>query len=162
RAPEEARRDQDHAAGHGGHPRGGDALPARGGGGLAHPPSARRRRPRRRHAGRRPLPGDGGPGGRGPGRGPWARGGAAHPGGGRAGRVGGARAAARAAGAIPRVLNPQTVSLTRRFRGDLSPTVLDFGVSKLVAAGDVNLTATSAIVGTASYMSPEQAVGAKL
>src|SRR5262249_31712397 len=42
------------------------------------------------------------------------------------------------------------------------PKILDFGVSKIVDGQSVALTGTMAILGTASYMSPEQARGAKV
>jgi serine/threonine-protein kinase len=72
-------------------------------------------------------------------------------------------AAGHAAGVIHRDLKPQNIFLSRGFRGELVPKVLDFGVSKLVTGGTggVALTRTAAVFGTPTYMSPEQALGAK-
>jgi tRNA A-37 threonylcarbamoyl transferase component Bud32 len=65
-------------------------------------------------------------------------------------------------GVIHRDLKPQNIFLARGPWGEAIPKVLDFGVSKLVDGGDaVALTGTQAMLGTVTYMSPEQARGAR-
>jgi len=66
-------------------------------------------------------------------------------------------------GVVHRDLKPQNIFLARRPSGDLTPKVLDFGVSKLLGATPAsgNLTAAGAVYGTVQYMSPEQANGSQ-
>jgi serine/threonine-protein kinase len=67
-------------------------------------------------------------------------------------------------GVVHRDLKPHNIFLSRTRHADMHPKVLDFGVSKVAdpLTGESNLTATSAMMGTVAYMSPEQAMGAKL
>src|SRR4051812_24868548 len=67
-------------------------------------------------------------------------------------------------GVVHRDLKPHNIFLSRSRHADMHPKVLDFGVSKVAdpLTGESNLTATSAMMGTVAYMSPEQAMGAKL
>src|SRR5262245_58781631 len=86
-----------------------------------------------------------------------------------------ALARAHAAGIVHRDLDPSTVMVT----GSGLTKILDFGVAKLLATGDESdwagaaatrtmgvdsrgLTAAGHIVGTAAYMSPEQATAQKV
>jgi serine/threonine-protein kinase len=71
-------------------------------------------------------------------------------------------AAGHAQGVVHRDLKPANVFIARGAWGESITKVLDFGVSKLMAAGDgTGLTATASVLGTAAYMSPEQAMGLK-
>jgi serine/threonine-protein kinase len=75
-----------------------------------------------------------------------------------------ALAKAHAAGVIHRDLKPANLFLVEAEDGSLRVKVLDFGISKLTrdqpeASGNGALTRTGAVLGTAQYMSPEQAQG---
>src|SRR5262249_49715770 len=59
-------------------------------------------------------------------------------------------------GVVHRDLKPENVLLAQ----DGTPKVTDFGLAKRVE-GSGNLTATGAVMGTPSYMGPEQAAGSK-
>jgi eukaryotic-like serine/threonine-protein kinase len=66
-----------------------------------------------------------------------------------------------AAGIVHRDLKPTNLFVTRRADGSPAVKLLDFGISKLAsnssdAIADTALTATTAIMGSPSYMSPEQ------
>lgn len=63
-------------------------------------------------------------------------------------------------GIIHRDLKPDNIFLARVRGGGWVPKVLDFGVAKDMSDGQLSkLTATGAVVGTAHYLSPEQAKG---
>jgi serine/threonine-protein kinase len=68
-------------------------------------------------------------------------------------------AAAHAHGILHRDLKPANVYLHRTPTGGLQPKILDFGISKIVGN---DLTAAGVVLGTPSYMSPEQVRGEEL
>ena len=72
-----------------------------------------------------------------------------------------ALAEVHAAGIVHRDLKPSNLFVTRRADGSPSAKLLDFGISKLTLGGaesslDPALTQTATIMGSPSYMSPEQ------
>ena len=72
-----------------------------------------------------------------------------------------ALAEVHAAGIVHRDLKPSNLFVTRRADGSPSVKLLDFGISKFTSqpdeqSGDPALTATATIMGSPSYMSPEQ------
>ncbi|MGH7297437.1 MAG: serine/threonine-protein kinase, partial [Polyangiaceae bacterium] len=69
--------------------------------------------------------------------------------------------AAHDAGVIHRDLKPSNIFLAKRADGELRPTVLDFGISKLTTDVERDLTASEVLLGTVHYMSPEQTRGAR-
>ena len=74
-------------------------------------------------------------------------------------------AEAHATGVVHRDLKPSNLFLTRRSNGAPLVKVLDFGISKAMDGSSsglsANLTATSAVMGSPLYMSPEQVRNAK-
>jgi serine/threonine-protein kinase len=77
--------------------------------------------------------------------------------------------AAHDAGVIHRDLKPSNVFLARTAStgastsksGELRPTILDFGISKLQNDIERDLTTSEVLLGTVHYMSPEQTRGAR-
>jgi serine/threonine-protein kinase len=69
--------------------------------------------------------------------------------------------AAHEAGVIHRDLKPSNVFLAKKDGGGVSPVILDFGISKLTAEVDRDLTASEVLLGTVHYMSPEQTRGGR-
>ncbi|MGZ4595751.1 MAG: Stk1 family PASTA domain-containing Ser/Thr kinase [Actinomycetes bacterium] len=67
----------------------------------------------------------------------------------------GALSYSHAHGIIHRDIKPANVMLTRS--GDVK--VMDFGIARAMADQGATMTATSAVIGTAQYLSPEQARG---
>jgi len=67
--------------------------------------------------------------------------------------------AVHAHGIVHRDLKPQNVMLTRGVSGRMLVKILDFGISKFIeSTPDQNQTKAGTLVGTPSYMSPEQAL----
>ena len=68
---------------------------------------------------------------------------------------------AHEAGVIHRDLKPGNIFLARGRRGDVTPKLVDFGLSK-ATLGDMTSSLTKAeMAGTALYMAPEQTLGVK-
>ncbi len=63
--------------------------------------------------------------------------------------------ASHAAGMVHRDIKPANVMLTSR--GEVK--VMDFGIARAAAGSESTMTQTSAVIGTAAYLSPEQARG---
>ena len=70
-----------------------------------------------------------------------------------------ALAAAHGAGVIHRDLKPSNIFLCRQRDGTRYVKILDFGIAKLGVHGTTPQTQASMLVGTPSYMAPEQARG---
>jgi serine/threonine protein kinase len=65
-------------------------------------------------------------------------------------------------GVIHRDLKPANIFLERNRRGGVTPKVLDFGISKIVGtASNLSLTGNVGLLGTLSYIAPEQAENAR-
>ncbi|MHB8877962.1 MAG: serine/threonine-protein kinase [Myxococcaceae bacterium] len=68
---------------------------------------------------------------------------------------------AHSQGVVHRDLKPENIMVTERMRG-LHATVLDFGISRLVAEDETRLTAAGSTLGSPRYMAPEQATGTEV
>lgn len=66
-------------------------------------------------------------------------------------------AAAHSVGLVHRDIKPANVMIT-----DGKVKLLDFGIAQLTGNADAQLTATAMTIGTAAYMSPEQAAGLRV
>ncbi len=72
-----------------------------------------------------------------------------------------ALAEAHAQGIVHRDLKPDNIFLARARDERVTPTLLDFGIAKLVDAQGSFATNTGSVMGTPEYMAPEQARGAR-
>jgi len=66
---------------------------------------------------------------------------------------------AHSQGVVHRDLKPANVFLIKRSGRDDYAKVLDFGISKILEAAGTQMTMDQSVMGTPSYMSPEQAAG---
>jgi len=73
----------------------------------------------------------------------------------------GALVLAHQQGIVHRDLKPDNIFLARNHDGRVTPTLLDFGIAKLVDHAGSHATRTGSVMGTPHYMAPEQARGAK-
>jgi ABC-type transport system substrate-binding protein len=64
-------------------------------------------------------------------------------------------------GVVHRDIKPENVIITRREGEGLRVRITDFGIAQLTT-GDEPLTKTGALIGTAAYLSPEQAMGERV
>lgn len=62
---------------------------------------------------------------------------------------------------VHRDLKPENIYVTREDEGIWRTKILDFGISKVTGPDALQLTLTGSVLGTAHFMSPEQARGAK-
>src|SRR4030095_5909694 len=67
-----------------------------------------------------------------------------------------ALAEAHSMGIVHRDLKPSNLFLARRADRGTMVKVLDFGISKIKTGADMQMTRTSAVMGSPLYMSPEQ------
>lgn len=80
-----------------------------------------------------------------------------------AGQVGRALEAAHAHGFVHRDIKPSNILLTRGDGGKLVALLADFGIARAIdVLTDEKLTESGVALGTAAYMSPEQASGGRL
>lgn len=70
--------------------------------------------------------------------------------------------AAHEKGVIHRDLKPSNIQLTWRAGDPDFVKLFDFGIAKILAEGGPELTRTGMVLGSPSYMSPEQAVGKRV
>ncbi len=70
-------------------------------------------------------------------------------------------AEAHTQGVVHRDLKPENVFLARDPGGRVTPKLLDFGISKVRATGNVRATEVGVMMGTPAYMPPEQLQGAR-
>ncbi|HEY4013925.1 MAG TPA: protein kinase [Polyangiaceae bacterium] len=70
-------------------------------------------------------------------------------------------AEAHSVGIVHRDLKPRNLFLTTRNDGSPLVKVLDFGISKHAAPGDLSLTRSTEVIGSPNYMSPEQLKSAR-
>ena len=68
---------------------------------------------------------------------------------------------AHGAGIVHRDLKPENVFLSTDPDGHVTPKILDFGISKVETPDAPRITGDGALLGTPSYMSPEQARGSR-
>jgi len=69
--------------------------------------------------------------------------------------------AAHDVGVIHRDLKPSNVFLGKGDSGEVFPTILDFGISKVTTGVEHDLTLSEVLLGTVHYMSPEQTRGGR-
>jgi len=68
-------------------------------------------------------------------------------------------AAAHEQGIIHRDIKPANILMSRQRSGHVIPKLLDFGIAKQTVGTSVSVTLPGTIMGTPSYMAPEQACG---
>jgi serine/threonine protein kinase len=71
-------------------------------------------------------------------------------------------AAAHTAGVVHRDLKPSNIMISRTTQGGLFPRVVDFGASRVESIVGTEITRSSTVIGTPSYMAPEIAMRAQL